>query len=243
MAELLSDTTLTEEQRLYANTIKNSGEALLVIINDVLDYSKIEADKLALHPEAFDLEACMHEVVMLLQANARDKGLTLLVDYDLFMPTNFIGDPGRIRQILTNLIGNAIKFTNEGHVTARVTGVPHPEDNTVMLHISIEDSGIGIPDDKIQHIFGEFNSIDACRIASAMGEYLPALSDLLGVDGDNNALSAKTRRCGIDKIGIFHRRRIDRHPIGPGEQERAEIVDRGDASPHGQRHETAFCDR
>ena len=160
MAELLNDTSLTEEQRLYANTIKNSGEALLVIINDVLDYSKIEAEKLVLHPEPFDLEACMHEVVMLLQANARDKGLTLLVDYDLFMPTSFIGDPGRIRQILTNLIGNAVKFTNEGHVTARVTGVPHPEDNTVMLHISIEDSGIGIPEEKIQHIFGEFNQVE-----------------------------------------------------------------------------------
>ncbi|WP_420004783.1 response regulator [Arenibacterium sp. LLYu02] len=160
MAELLNDTNLTEEQRLYANTIKNSGEALLVIINDVLDYSKIEAEKLVLHPEPFDLEACMHEVVMLLQANARDKGLTLLVDYDLFMPTNFIGDPGRIRQILTNLIGNAVKFTNEGHVTARVTGVPHPEDNTVMLHISVEDSGIGIPEDKIDHIFGEFNQVE-----------------------------------------------------------------------------------
>lgn len=102
----------------------------------------------------------MHEVVMLLQANARDKGLTLLVDYDLFMPTNFIGDPGRIRQILTNLIGNAVKFTNEGSVTLRVTGVPHPEDNTVMLHISIEDTGIGIPEDKIQHIFGEFNQVE-----------------------------------------------------------------------------------
>ncbi|NKX74305.1 response regulator [Rhodobacteraceae bacterium R_SAG3] len=160
MAELLNDTSLTEEQRLYANTIKNSGEALLVIINDVLDYSKIEAEKLVLHPEPFDLEACMHEVVMLLQANARDKGLTLLVDYDLFMPTSFIGDPGRIRQILTNLIGNAVKFTNQGHVTARVTGVPHPEDNTVMLHISIEDSGIGIPEEKIQHIFGEFNQVE-----------------------------------------------------------------------------------
>jgi hypothetical protein len=160
MAELLNDTNLTEEQRLYANTIKNSGEALLVIINDVLDYSKIEAEKLVLHPEPFDLEACMHEVVMLLQANARDKGLTLLVDYDLFMPTNFIGDPGRIRQILTNLIGNAVKFTNEGHVTARVTGVPQPEDNTVMLHISIEDSGIGIPEEKIRHIFGEFNQVE-----------------------------------------------------------------------------------
>ncbi|OIQ31455.1 MAG: hybrid sensor histidine kinase/response regulator [Alphaproteobacteria bacterium MedPE-SWcel] len=160
MAELLNDTSLTEEQRLYAGTIKNSGEALLVIINDVLDYSKIEAEKLVLNPETFDLEACMHEVVMLLQANARDKGLTLLVDYDLFMPTNFIGDPGRIRQILTNLIGNAVKFTNQGHVTARVTGVPHPEDNTVMLHIAIEDTGIGIPEEKIKHIFGEFNQVE-----------------------------------------------------------------------------------
>ncbi|WP_417838235.1 response regulator [Tritonibacter scottomollicae] len=160
MAELLNDTSLSEEQRLYANTIKNSGDALLVIINDVLDYSKIEAEKLVLHPEPFDLEACMHEVVMLLQANARDKGLTLLVDYDLFMPTSFIGDPGRIRQILTNLIGNAVKFTNTGHVTTRVTGVPHPEDNTVMLHIAIEDTGIGIPEEKIQHIFGEFNQVE-----------------------------------------------------------------------------------
>jgi signal transduction histidine kinase/CheY-like chemotaxis protein len=160
MAELLFDTNLTEDQRLYANTIKNSGEALLVIINDVLDYSKIEADKLLLHPEPFDLEACMHEVVMLLQANARDKGLELLVDFDLFMPTNFIGDPGRIRQILTNLIGNAVKFTSAGHVTARVTGVPHPEENTVNVHISIEDTGIGIPKEKIKHIFGEFNQVE-----------------------------------------------------------------------------------
>ena len=160
MAELMFDTNLTDDQRLYANTIKNSGEALLVIINDVLDYSKIEADKLVLHPEPFDLEACMHEVVMLLQANARDKGLELLVDFDLFMPTNFIGDPGRIRQILTNLIGNAVKFTSEGHVTARVTGVPHPEENTVNVHISIEDTGIGIPEEKIKHIFGEFNQVE-----------------------------------------------------------------------------------
>ena len=79
MAELLTDTALDEEQRLYANTIKNSGEALLVIINDVLDYSKIEADKLILHPEPFDLERCIHEIAMLLQPTVRDKGLTLLV--------------------------------------------------------------------------------------------------------------------------------------------------------------------
>ncbi|MDE4133181.1 ATP-binding protein [Phaeobacter sp. QD34_3] len=160
MAELLSDTELSEEQRLYANTIKNSGEALLVIINDVLDYSKIEADKMALHPEPFDLERCIHEVVMLLQPTARDKGLALLVDYDIFLPTRFVGDPGRIRQVLTNLVGNAVKFTKEGHVTLRVTGLAEKESNQSSVHVTIEDTGIGIPAEKIDHIFGEFNQVE-----------------------------------------------------------------------------------
>ncbi|WP_299728902.1 response regulator [uncultured Tateyamaria sp.] len=160
MAELLGDTALTEEQRLYVDTIKNSGEALLVIINDVLDYSKIEAKKLQLHPEPFDLERCIHEVIMLLQPSARDKGLTLLVDYDLFLPTVYVGDPGRVRQVLTNLMGNAVKFTSEGHVLVRVTGVPDIESGQATVNIAIEDTGIGIPEDKIQHIFGEFNQVE-----------------------------------------------------------------------------------
>lgn len=160
MAELLSDTALSEEQQLYANTIKNSGEALLVIINDVLDYSKIEAEKLVLHEEPFDLERCIHEIVMLLQPTARDKGLTMLVDYDLFLPTRFVGDPGRIRQVLTNLAGNAVKFTTEGHVTLRVTGISNPDENNCSVHCMIEDTGIGIPEEKIDHVFGEFNQVE-----------------------------------------------------------------------------------
>lgn len=160
MAELLNDTALNEEQQLYAKTIQNSGEALLVIINDVLDYSKIEADKLVLHTEAFDLERCIHEIVMLLQPTARDKGLSMLVDYDLFLPTQFIGDPGRIRQVLTNLAGNAVKFTKSGHVTLRVTGVSDPEEGVCSVHCMIEDTGIGIPEDKIDHVFGEFNQVE-----------------------------------------------------------------------------------
>ncbi|KIC28968.1 response regulator [Leisingera sp. ANG-M6] len=160
MAELLNDTELDDEQRLYAKTIKNSGEALLVIINDVLDYSKIEADKLELHPQEFDLERSLHEVVMLLQPTARDKGLALLVDYDLFLPTRFTGDPGRIRQVLTNLAGNAVKFTKTGHVTLRVTGITSPEDGQCAVHVTIEDTGIGIPADKIEHVFGEFNQVE-----------------------------------------------------------------------------------
>lgn len=160
MADLLTDTSLDEEQRLYVNTIKSSGEALLVIINDVLDYSKIEAGKLKLHPEAFDLERCVHEVVMLLQSIAREKGLALLVDYDLFLPTQFVGDPGRMRQVLTNLVGNALKFTASGHVLIRVTGVPDQDETTSAIHVTIEDTGIGIPENKVDHIFGEFNQVE-----------------------------------------------------------------------------------
>ena len=160
MADLLRDTDLDEEQMLYANTIKNSGEALLVIINDVLDYSKIEAEKLVLHPEPFDLERCIHELIMLMQPKARDQGLDVILDYDLFLPTQFVGDPGRLRQVLTNLMGNAIKFTAEGHVLIRVTGMPDDTTGIVQVHIAIEDTGIGIPEGKVGHVFGEFNQVE-----------------------------------------------------------------------------------
>ncbi|AKO98604.1 Signal transduction histidine kinase [Marinovum algicola DG 898] len=162
MAELLTDTELSEEQRLYVNTMRSSGEALLVIINDVLDYSKIEADKLELHPETFDLERAIHEIVMLLQPTARDKGIDLLVDYDIFLPTQFFGDPGRIRQVLTNIIGNAVKFTLKGHVLTRVVGVPR-DDGTSAIHVTVEDTGIGIPPDQLGHVFGEFNQVESER--------------------------------------------------------------------------------
>lgn len=160
MADVLRDTELTEDQQLYVDTIKNSGEALLVIINDVLDYSKIEAKKLDLHVEPFDLERAIQEVIMLLQPLAREKGLGLALDYDLFMPTHLIGDPGRIRQVLTNLMGNAVKFTSEGHVLVRVTGVPDAKTGKVMVKIAIEDTGIGIAPAMIDHIFGEFNQVE-----------------------------------------------------------------------------------
>ena len=167
MAELLMDTALSEEQRLYADTIRNSGEALLVITNDVLDYSKIEAEKLVLNTEPFDLERAVHELVMLLQPTARDKGLALLVDYDMFLPTQFIGDPGRIRQILTNLMGNALKFTETGHVLVRVFGVPGGQSagagDTARLHITVHDTGIGIAPEKLAHVFGEFNQVEDAK--------------------------------------------------------------------------------
>ncbi|WP_299780151.1 response regulator [uncultured Roseobacter sp.] len=160
MADVLVDTPLTEEQRLYVDTIKNSGEALLVIINDVLDYSKIEAERLQLHLEPFDLEQSMLEIIMLLQSSARDKGLDLVLDYDLFLPSSFVGDRGRMRQILTNLMGNAVKFTSKGHVTIRVRGEPDDATGEITLRVAVEDTGIGIAEDMIDHVFGEFNQVE-----------------------------------------------------------------------------------
>lgn len=160
MAELLCDSTLSEEQRLFAETIRSSGEALLVIINDILDYSKIEAERLTLHPEPFDLERVIHEVAMLLQPRARAQGIDLMIDFDMFLPTRFVGDPGRLRQVLTNLMGNAVKFTEKGHVLVRVVGL-ETEDGRQQLHITVEDTGIGIPADQLDHIFGEFNQVEA----------------------------------------------------------------------------------
>jgi len=162
MAELLCDTELTEEQRIFADTIRSSGEALLVIINDILDYSKIEADKLTLHPEPFDLERMIHEVAMLLQPRAQERGLALQVDYDMFLPTRFVGDPGRVRQVLTNLMGNAVKFTGTGHVLVRVTGLEAAgaAGAACDVHVAVEDTGIGIAADKLDHIFGEFSQVD-----------------------------------------------------------------------------------
>jgi signal transduction histidine kinase/DNA-binding response OmpR family regulator len=159
MAELLCDTGLTEEQRLFADTIRSSGEALLVIINDILDYSKIEAERLTLHLDTFDLERLIHEVAMLLQPRARERGLDMMIDYDLFLPTRFIGDAGRLRQILTNLMGNAVKFTEKGHVLIRIVGL-ETEPGSQQLHISVEDTGIGIPADQLDHVFGEFNQVE-----------------------------------------------------------------------------------
>lgn len=159
MAELLCDTPLTEEQRLFAETIRSSGEALLCVINDVLDYSKIEAGRLALHPEPFDLESLVHETTMLMQPQAKAKGLDLQIDYDPVLPTRFVGDPGRLRQVLTNLIGNAVKFTQAGHVLVHICG-ELIETGACALQIKVQDTGIGIAAENLEMIFGEFDQVE-----------------------------------------------------------------------------------
>jgi signal transduction histidine kinase/ActR/RegA family two-component response regulator len=162
MAALLRDTSLTDEQRLFAETIQNSGEALLVIINDILDYSKIDAGKMILHDESFDLRHLIDEIFRLMRPGLEGKDLQLVLDYDIFMPGRVIGDPGRVRQILTNLIGNAVKFTEAGQVTVRVVGVPDLQrPDRLPVRIVVEDTGIGIAPEMQAHVFGEFNQVEA----------------------------------------------------------------------------------
>jgi signal transduction histidine kinase len=160
MAELLRDTGLTAEQQTYADTIRNSGEALLVIINDILDYSKIDAGKLVLHAEPFDLRAMVQDIFRLMRPGLTGKALELRLDGGAGLPARLVGDPGRMRQILTNLIGNAVKFTETGHVTVRVAATPAPPD-AVALRIEVEDTGIGIAPEMQAHVFGEFNQVDS----------------------------------------------------------------------------------
>ncbi|MEO0342743.1 MAG: response regulator [Pseudomonadota bacterium] len=159
MADLLSETALTPDQMLYAQTIRNSGEALLVIINDILDYSKIEANQMEIFPAPFDLEETVYEAITLLQSRARDKGLVLIFDYDLFLPIRFVGDAGRLRQVLLNLVGNAIKFTDEGFVTVRVVGMLD-DSGQFDVRIAVEDTGIGISPEKLNLVFAEFKQAD-----------------------------------------------------------------------------------
>ena len=162
MADILAESPLDDEQKGFVETIRSSAEALLIIINDILDLSKIDARRMTLVPEPFDLDLAVHEVMQLVQPLAQNKALRLVVDYDMFLPTRFVGDPGRIRQILTNLIGNAVKFTAAGHVTLRVTGAPS-DNGDWRVHCAVEDTGIGIPAELQRHIFGEFNQVEDSR--------------------------------------------------------------------------------
>jgi signal transduction histidine kinase/CheY-like chemotaxis protein len=160
MAELLGETDLDDDQKLYAETIRHSGEALLVIINDILDYSKIEAGKLVLHEEEFDLLEVILEVFGLLWPSMEGRNLGFKLDVDVPWTDRLIGDSGRLRQVLFNLIGNAVKFTETGHVRVSVTADSPGTETELPLRIAVEDTGIGIAPELQAHVFGEFNQVE-----------------------------------------------------------------------------------
>jgi two-component system sensor histidine kinase/response regulator len=159
MVGLLLETPLTHEQRDYANTVRNSAEALLTVINDILDFSKIEAGKLELEIVAFNLAETVEDVAELLAEQAQSKGLELVCDVPPDLPDRLRGDPGRLRQILVNLVGNAVKFTNQGEVLIQVREASRDE-ASVRLHFAVSDTGIGISEEGQKRLFQPFSQVD-----------------------------------------------------------------------------------
>lgn len=160
MTSLLAETDLNIEQKEYVDIIRTSGESLLTLINDILDYSKIEAGRMDLEEAPFSINQCVEEAVDLLATSAQEKGVELAYLIDAGVPEVIQGDISRLRQILVNLLANAIKFTHYGEVFIHVSIVKR-EDKKIVLHFKVKDTGIGIPKDKIQNLFKPFSQIDS----------------------------------------------------------------------------------
>lgn len=160
MAALLSGTDLTPEQEEYTETIKNSGDALLSVINDILDFSKIESGNMELDNQDFDLGECVEGVLELFTERVSRIGLDLVYQIEPSIPSQIITDPLRLRQVLINLVGNAVKFTNEGEIFINITREAADGDDLV-LRFEVRDSGIGIPEDKLNKLFKAFSQVDS----------------------------------------------------------------------------------
>ncbi|MEQ8662617.1 MAG: response regulator, partial [Gammaproteobacteria bacterium] len=152
-----AETRLDGEQARYVGVFKNAGEALLSLVNDILDLSKIEAQQLTLETIAFDLEDVIGQAVEINVLRADAKEVELVVDVDGAIPARVVGDPGRVRQIVLNLVGNAIKFTESGQIVVRAAPEPGAHDR---IHVEVVDTGIGIPGDKLESIFSTFTQVD-----------------------------------------------------------------------------------
>ena len=208
MTELALDTQLDAEQRHYLRTVKSSAESLLVIVNDILDFSKIEAGKMDFEALAFSIHDTILESVRVLAVSAHKKGVELLANVRPDVPLRLIGDPTRLRQVVINLVGNAIKFTEHGEVVLTVA-VDQQAADSVVLRFSIRDTGIGVPADKQQAIFEAFSQADVsttrrfggtglglaicARLVQLMGGKI-ALESVLG----QGSTFSFTARFGID---------------------------------------------
>jgi signal transduction histidine kinase/DNA-binding response OmpR family regulator/HPt (histidine-containing phosphotransfer) domain-containing protein len=184
MTSLLLDSDLTAGQREHAEIVRKSAEALLTVINDILDFSKIEAGRLTLEAVPLEIGVIVEEVGMLLAGAAQDKGIDLIVRVSPDVPRLVVGDPGRLRQVLLNLAGNAVKFTAHGHVLLEIECRKRTPDG-VELRLGVTDTGIGIPADKLQHIFDKFTQVDASttRRYGGTGLGLAISRELIGLMG------------------------------------------------------------
>jgi len=161
MAGLMMETNLSKEQHSYAETIVTCGENLLTVINDILDFSKIESGKMELEKEDFNLRSCIEDVLDVFAAKASESGIDLMYQIDYNVPAQIVGDSHRLKQILMNLAGNAVKFTQKGEIFIKISLHSASEEGSPILAFEVKDTGIGIPADKLNMLFKTFSQVDS----------------------------------------------------------------------------------
>lgn len=202
MSNLLLETNLDPRQRHFAETVCHSADALLQIINDILDFSKIEAGKMEMEFIPFDFQLLCEEISELMSVKAREKNIEFLLRYDPAAQRRFIGDPGRIRQVLFNLTGNAIKFTEQGHVLISIN-LKSGDENQSVFEIKISDTGIGITKEQARKIFGKFDQADSSttRKYGGTGLGLAISRQLVEAMGGEISFSSKNMQDGAVEEG------------------------------------------
>ena len=213
MTDLLGRTNLDDRQAHFTNTIKNSGRALMTVINDILDFSKIEAGKVELQNKPFVLRDSIEDVTTMLSSSAAEKNIDLFVRMQPDLPSTYIGDVGRFRQVMTNLVGNALKFTHFGHVLIDVSGRAVGQD--VDLVIRVEDTGIGIPDDQVKNVFEKFKQVDGTttREYEGSGLGLTISANLIKMMGGDIRVSSIVNTGSIFTINLRLKSHEDLMPV------------------------------
>lgn len=211
MTDLVLDTDLTSEQREFLTDAKISAESLMALLNDILDLSKIESGRLELNPSRYSLRECVRAAAAILAINAEQKGLKFTFDVGPDVPDDLIGDPLRLRQVLLNLLNNAIKFTTAGAIEMRST-LYDRRDETVTVHFSVRDTGVGIPSDKLDLIFEAFSQADSTisRRFGGTGLGLAISSRLVGLMGGQLWVESE-----VGRGSTFHFTAVFEHPRAP----------------------------
>ena len=192
MSSLLANTALSGEQRNFTETIQTCGENLLMVINDILDFSKIESGKMELEEKDFHLRTCVEEVLDVFASKAAQAGLDLVYQIDSGVPEHIIGDDTRLRQVLINFVSNAVKFTHQGEVFVKVSQLRKKDNGQIELAVEIRDTGIGIPQDKMERLFKAFSQVDSSttRKYGGTGLGLVICEKLIGLMGGTIQVSS-----------------------------------------------------
>ena len=239
MTELALDTDPTDEQREYLTAVKTSAEALLTIINDILDFSKIEAGRLEFESVEFLLRDCLGDALKAVAVRADAKGLELTYDVASDVPDVLEGDPGRLRQVILNVVGNAIKFTQQGEVVLQVDALTRADDD-IHLRFTITDTGIGIPAEKHARIFEAFSQADgsSTRLYGGTGLGLTICTQLVARMGGVITVESEVGRGSVFRFDAHFRVVAATAPSGPPpslEGVRVLVVDDNHASRQSTR--------